>query len=219
MKKSIAIIGGGPSSLMLASVIDTAKYDVTIYEQNKTLGRKFLVAGKGGFNLTHSEEVSSFINHYIPVSFFSGIIQRFDNGDLQQWLKNAGIATYVGTSNRVFPLKEIKPIHVLNAFLNIINQKKINIKTQHKWKGWTINNELLFRNNHMDVFVKSDIVVFALGGASWKVTGSDGSWLSYFEDKGVNTLPFQPSNCSFEIKWPEAFLKIAEGESLKNISI
>lgn len=219
MKKSISIIGGGPSSLMLAATIDTKKFNVTIYERNHTPGRKFLVAGKGGFNLTHSEEVASFINRYSPSSFFSNIILAFSNSDLQKWLDNIGIPTYTGTSKRIFPIKGIKPIHVLKAFLKIADQKKIDIKTHYHWKGWTTRNQLLFNNNSKEVIVKSDITIFALGGASWKITGSDGSWLPHFQNKGITTIPFQPSNCSFEVKWPTAFLNLAEGKSLKNISI
>lgn len=218
-KKSIAVIGGGASTLMFACIIDTDKYDVTIYERNNTPGRKLLVAGDGGFNLTHSEELETFITRYIPSSFLEKSIRSFTNIDLQQWFKEHKIETYAGTSKRIFPIKGIKPIDVLTVFLNVLKQNKIEIKTQHLWKGWNKNNRLLFENNNNIIAVKPDITVFSLGGASWKVTGSDGSWLTYFNEKNINTLPFMPSNCAVKINWHNQVLKTLEGKSLKNISV
>lgn len=219
MKKSIAIIGAGPSSLMLAAMLDTNKFDVVIYEHRPAPGRKFLVAGKGGFNLTHSEATSLLISRYTPSRFFSKIIEHFNNTDLQNWLSGNGIKTYTGTSKRIFPAKGTKPIEVLNTFLNILDQKGICIKTKHEWKGWTKENDLLFEHNNQETIVKSDIIVFALGGASWKVTGSDGTWTKSFRDKNIIIVPFLPSNCRYEIKWAKPFLELTEGKSLKNISI
>jgi uncharacterized flavoprotein (TIGR03862 family) len=219
MRKSIAIIGGGASSLMLAAALDTKKFDVTIYERNFAPGRKFLVAGKGGFNLTHSEDCSQMIHRYTPSSFFFPVINTFTNTDLQTWLKNIGIETYTGSSKRIFPLKGIKPIAVLNAFLGVIEQKKVKLKTQHEWKGWTTDHFLIFDNNGNTVILKPDVTVFALGGASWKITGSDGSWVSYLKEIGIRINPFQASNCSYKINWSNTFLQTAEGKSLKNISV
>lgn len=216
MKKSIAIIGGGPAAMMLAAQLDEKKFDVTIYERNAALGRKFLVAGDGGFNLTHSEETGQFITRYLPISFMEPIIRSFTNTDLRNWLSSIGIETMVGSSKRVFPVDGIKPIDVLNAILNVLKQKNVSIKTQHTWKGWA-NDELIFETGAEIKKVKADIVVFALGGGSWKVTGSDGTWINYFKERGIAITAFQSSNCAFEIKWQEAFLKIAEGQSLKNI--
>ncbi|MGZ4048161.1 MAG: NAD(P)/FAD-dependent oxidoreductase [Bacteroidia bacterium] len=231
MKKSIAIIGGGSAALMLASQLDENKFDVTIYERNAALGRKFLVAGDGGFNLTHSEESEQFISRYTPSVFFEKIISGFSNTDLRNWLSSIGIETFIGTSKRVFPVKGIKPIDVLNAILNELKKKNVTIKTNHLWKGWS-NKELIFETGPPSVTlsgvegkakdnitIKSSIVVFALGGGSWKVTGSDGSWTNYFSEKGIGIIPFQPSNCAYGIKWKKEFLEIAEGKSLKNISI
>jgi uncharacterized flavoprotein (TIGR03862 family) len=219
MKRSIAIIGGGAASLMLAATLDTGKFAVTIFERNFAPGRKFLVAGDGGFNLTHSEDHLLMINRYTPSSFFSSVIHNFTNIDLQKFLTNIGIETYTGSSKRVFPLKGIKPITVLNAFLELLKQKKVILKTQHEWKGWSADDFLTFDHNGKSITQKSDIVVFALGGSSWKITGSDGSWLDYFNKKNIKTTPFQASNCSYEVKWPKKFLELAEGMALKNISL
>ena len=218
-KKSIAIIGGGAAALMLACHIDTDKYTVTVYERNNATGRKLLVAGDGGFNLTHSEEVDQFISRYSPSSFLEKSIRSFTNKDLQFWLKAIGIDTYTGTSKRIFPVKGTKPIDVLNAILNVLNLNDVKIKTMHTWMGWNKENDLVFLNNNETIPVKADITVFALGGASWKVTGSDGSWLSYFEKMGIKTVPFQASNCAVKINWSKEFIDRAGGESLKNISV
>ena len=219
MKRSISIIGGGASALMLASCLDVTKFNVTIYERNFAPGRKFLVAGDGGFNLTHSEDPLILANRYTPLSFFKPLIQKFNNIDFQNWLNHIGIPTYIGSSKRVFPQKGIKPITVLNTILTIIKNKNISIKTQHTWKGWAPGDQLILETPENTIFVKSDFTVFALGGASWKITGSDGNWIAHFNKKDISTIPFQPSNCAYEIKWPKTFLDIAEGTSLKNISI
>ncbi len=217
--KVIAIIGSGPAALMLAATLDEKLFDVTIYEKNFAPARKFLVAGDGGFNLTHSEEIKQFITRYTPPSFLEKSIRSFTNTDLCVWLKRIGIDTYTGTSKRIFPVKGIKPIDVLNAILNELKNKHVHIKTKHEWKGWNDNNELIIQYNDKELFVKADIVVFALGGASWAKTGSDGSWVSLFKEKGIEVIPFQPSNCAYQIIWDEKFLRQAEGKVLKNITI
>lgn len=207
MKKAIAIIGGGPAALILAAQLDQNKFDVTIYERNAAVGRKFLVAGDGGFNLTHSEELEKFIQRYTPSDFFKPIISTFTNTHLQEWLKSIGIETFVGSSKRIFPIEGIKPIDVLNAILNELKRKNVTIKTNHVWKGFE------------DSSLKADITIFALGGSSWKVTGSDGNWINSFSEKGIETIPFQASNCAYEVKWKEEFKILAEGKTLKNIAI
>jgi uncharacterized flavoprotein (TIGR03862 family) len=216
-KKTVAIVGGGAAALMLAARLDVNKYQVTVYEKNAAPGRKFLVAGGGGFNLTHSEEMESFIQRYTPVAFLEKSLKAFTNEDLRKFLQEIGIETYVGSSKRVFPVKGIKPIEVLNAFLTRLEEKNVRVNTKHFWKGWNANNDLLFENNDKEITVKADIVAFALGGSSWKVTGSDGAWLELFQEKGIRTVPFQASNCAFKIEWNPEFIIAAEGEPLKNI--
>jgi uncharacterized flavoprotein (TIGR03862 family) len=219
MKKKVAIIGGGSSALLLAAFLDKEKFDATIYERNAALGRKFLVAGDGGLNITHSEPIEQFIQRYIPSDFFKPIIQQFSNSDLVQWLNTIGIETFIGTSGRIFPDKNIKPIDVLNAIINELKKKNISTKTKHIWNGWSENNELIFKNEASNFALKADIVVFALGGKSWSITGSDGNWTNYFTEKNINTIPFSASNCAVKIDWNDEFLKFNEGEFLKNISI
>lgn len=222
-KKSVAIIGGGAAALMFAAQLDEKKFDITIYEKNAAVGRKLLVAGEGGFNLTHSENLEDFISRYTPASFFQPMLAAFKNTDLCNWLQSIGIETYIGTSKRIFPVKGIKPIDVLNAILGVLTKKGVTIKTKYTWEGWDDSEQLVFRDNSVAspsnqmYSVKADIVVFALGGGSWRVTGTDGSWTHYFAAKGIKVLPFQASNCAFEIKWKAEFIENAEGKSLKNV--
>jgi uncharacterized flavoprotein (TIGR03862 family) len=216
MKKTVAIAGAGPAALMLAGTLDPEKFDVTVYERNTAAGRKFLVAGDGGLNITHSEPIDSFVQRYTPQSFLEKSLRQFSNTDLQQWLKSIGIETYTGSSKRVFPLKEIKPIEVLNAILAVLQKNNVKTLNNHKFTGWD-NTALVFENAEGKVHVEADITVFALGGASWKVTGSDGNWTKAFEEKGIRVLPFQPSNCAYNIEWNNEFIEKNEGQSLKNI--
>lgn len=215
MKKSIAIIGCGSSGLLLASFLDAEKFDITIYEKNKTAGRKFLVAGKGGFNLTHSEPITEFIKRYTPCNFLKESLLNFTNDAFRDWLKTVGIPTYVGSSKRVYPKEGIKPIKVLNTILNHLKEKGINFKYEHTFSGWDSRNNLTIN----DQIISTDYTVFSLGGASWKITGSNGNWLEKFKEKEIKTIPFQASNCAFKIDWKSKFIDKNEGKPLKNIAI
>lgn len=215
-KKSISIVGGGTAALFLASFLDKEKFNVTIYEANKSLGRKFLVAGDGGFNLTHSEKIVQFVERYTPASFLKEALNNFSNEDLIRWLHEIGITTFVGSSGRIFPVKGIKPIEVLDAITARLKEIEVAFKFNHEFSGWDKQGELVFNENEI---VKSDIKVFALGGASWKVTGSTGKWLKPFKKEGIKTMSFESSNCAFGVNWPKGFLEKYEGEALKNITI
>ena len=215
MQKKISIIGGGPAALLCAAFLDAQAFEITIYEQKKSLGRKFLVAGKGGFNLTHSEPIRALIERYTPSAFLKKALLGFDNEAFRTWLLSIGIPTFVGSSKRIYPEKEIKPIEVLQAILDFLKNKGVQVEYEHQWQGWTAENDLVFHENKV---VKSDIVIFALGGASWSVTGSDGAWLPIFAKKNIETSPFQASNCAFQVAWPSAFLEKHEGSPLKNIA-
>jgi uncharacterized flavoprotein (TIGR03862 family) len=216
VKKSVSIIGGGPAALILAALLDCNKFKVTIYEKNKTLGRKFLVAGKGGFNLTHSEPIGELIARYTPPHFLERALLDFDNEDFRHWIDSIGIPTYIGSSKRVYPESGIKPITVLNAILNVLDKQGVAIEYQHTWKGWTNENDIVFNT---DTTIKSEYTIFAMGGGSWKVTGSDGGWLDLFERENIPIVPFQSSNCAYRVNWPEDFILEHEGSPLKNIAI
>ncbi|CAM3993107.1 NAD(P)/FAD-dependent oxidoreductase [Flavobacterium weaverense] len=216
MKKSVSIIGGGSTALILAALLDCEKFKVTIYEKNKTLGRKFLVAGKGGFNLTHSEPIDELINRYTPPNFLEESLRNFDNQNLRDWMGSIGIPTYIGSSKRVYPEKGIKPISVLNAILMILEKNGVVIKNNHNWTSWGEDEALIFNEN---IEIKSDYAIFALGGSSWKVTGSDGLWIDFFNLKDIVIVPFQASNCAFQVDWPHDFINEHEGTPLKNIAV
>ncbi|MBC7389432.1 MAG: TIGR03862 family flavoprotein [Opitutaceae bacterium] len=218
-RKKVAIIGSGPSTLMLAATLDETIFDVVIYERNYAPGRKFLVAGDGGFNLTHSEPTDNLISRYTPADFLHSAISYFTNLDLRTWLSQIGIETFIGSSKRVFPVEGIKPIDVLNAILEVLRKKNVSIKTSHFWKGFNADNSLLFEFKNSQIAVKADYTIFALGGASWRKTGSDGEWAGLFLAKGINVLPFQPSNCALEVVWPESLKTKIEGKWIKNISV
>lgn len=214
-KKNITIIGGGASALLLACSVDSSKYTISLYEKNSALGRKLLVAGKGGFNLTHSEDIAQFADRYHPKSFIEPFLKHFSNIDFRDWLKSIGIETYVGTSKRVFPIKGTKPIEVLKAIETQLQNNKVSVFYNHTWQGFN-NDELVFSHNNNLKKITPDTVVFALGGSSWKVTGSDGNWTHYFNEKGIQTIPFYPSNCAYQINWDKELIKSISGQALKN---
>jgi uncharacterized flavoprotein (TIGR03862 family) len=215
-KKRIVIIGGGPASLMLACSLDSTKFSISIYEKNAALGRKFLVAGKGGFNLTHSEDLEQFAKRYHPKEFLGPFLKHFSNTDFRTWLQSVGIETYVGTSKRVFPVKGIKPIEVLKAIGKKLIGNQVSVFYNHEWKGWK-NDRLIFETlNNQTSGIQADITIFAVGGASWRVTGSDGLWVNYFKEKGIAIEPFVPSNCAYQINWDVELLKQIDGQALKN---
>jgi len=215
MKKSVSIIGGGPAALLCAAFLDTEKFEVTIYEKQKSLARKFLVAGKGGFNLSHSEAIAQMIERYTPKSFLKEALLAFDNTDLRNWLAFIGIPTFVGSSKRVYPEKGIKPIEVLNAIIDVLKKKGVKFQFEYTWTGWE-NTSLVFNSQQK---VNSEISIFALGGKSWKKTGSDGTWDVKFQAQGISVLPFQVSNCTFGIQWDSSFIQKHQGRPLKNIAI
>ena len=215
MKKQITIIGGGPSAFLLASFLDAEKFTITIYEKNKTVGRKFLVAGKGGFNLTHSESIDQLIKRFTPINFLDKALLNFTNIDFRNWLDQIGIPTYIGSSKRVFPEEGIKPIEVLNAILKSLKKKGVIITYNHTFSDWDPKGNPIINNKT----IATDYTVFSLGGGSWKVTGSDGIWLDTFSKKGIKTKVFQASNCGYKIDWKSNFIQKHEGTPLKNIAI
>ncbi|MBT3871287.1 MAG: TIGR03862 family flavoprotein [Flavobacteriaceae bacterium] len=215
MKKQITIIGGGPSAFLLASFLDAEKFTINIYEKNKTVGRKFLVAGKGGFNLTHSESINQLIKRFTPINFLDKALLNFTNIDFRNWLDQIEIPTYIGSSKRVFPEKGIKPIEVLNAILKSLKKKGVIITYNHTFSDWDPKGNPIINNKT----IATDYTVFSLGGGSWKVTGSDGMWLDTFSKKGIKTKVFQASNCGYKIDWKSNFIQKHEGTPLKNIAI
>lgn len=212
-------MGGGAAALVLACELDPEKFEVSIFEKNAALGRKFLVAGEGGLNLTHSEKQDSFLNRYSPSYFLKEAFTQFSNKQLIVWLNALGIETFIGSSGRVFPKQGMKPIEVFNIILERVKKNEVGIHTKHSWKGFSEQGELIFEVGSELKKLKNDYTVFCLGGASWPVTGSLGDWTAYFSEKHISTIPFRASNCAFQVEWPSSFIAKTEGKVLKNISI
>ncbi len=217
--RKIAIVGGGSSSLILAAELNSSKYEINLYEKNAALGRKFLVAGNGGLNLTHSESAENFITKYSPYTFLEKAFHQFSNKDFIEWLNRSGIEIFIGTSGRVFPKKGIKPVEVLNILLEKVKNNNVCIHAKHEWKGFSENGELLFLNAKQIKKIKADYTIFSLGGASWSITGSSGEWLNYFQNQKIDCGEFEASNCAYKINWEETFISTREGKALKNIAI
>ena len=218
MKKEIAIIGGGPSGLMAADILSGNGCNVTIYERKSTFGRKFLMAGRGGLNITHSENLFNFIKKYgVNASIFKSILDGFSPKDLRDWCEKLGEKTFIGSSGRVFP-RSFKASPLLRAWLMKLEKQKVIFKLNYDWQGWNKNN-LVFKTNNEDVFIQADITLLSLGGASWPNLGSDGSWIKIFEKQGVEISPLRPSNCGFVVEWSDVFSKRFEGKSLKSVTL
>jgi uncharacterized flavoprotein (TIGR03862 family) len=214
----VVIIGGGSAGIYLATLLDHSIHKITIVEGQKTIGRKFLVAGKGGFNLSHSLPVEDMINKYDPVDFMKSYISNYPASALVKYFKDLGVETYVGTSGKIFPAEGLKPIDVLNAIRKKLNEKGVKIITYTRWKN-TLPDFLEVMKEGESHLLPYDIVVYALGGASWKKTGSDGSWLEVFQQMGIKVRAFQGSNCGVLVSWTESFLKVWEGAPVKNITL
>ncbi len=216
-KKAIHIIGGGTAALFLAATLNPDEYRITIYERNKTLGRKFLVAGDGGLNLSYNEPPNVLQARYYPASFFDTCHSFLNVEVIRDWFRQIGIETCVGSSKRVFPLQHLKPIEVLNKIIAHLSAKHVSIKTEHEWIGFSEANAVVIQHQQQQIHLKNETIVLALGGASWPVTGSKGDWVAFFKEKNIKVLPFQASNCAFEVKWPAQLIPQLAGRILKNV--
>ena len=211
---TIHIIGAGPAGLMAATGFAEKGYTVHVYDQKKAAGRKFLVAGYGGFNLTHSEPIDQFVQRYNGKEI-QQIIRKFDNQRTVEWLKKMGIETYIGSSGKIFPVKGIKPIEVLDKWLTALEQLGVKFHYAHKLLDFSAS-ELVFTTISGRIEIVYEQAIFAFGGKSWPKTGSDGKWCTLFKEKGIELVDFQPSNSGLELELP--FLELS-GKPLKNIRV
>jgi uncharacterized flavoprotein (TIGR03862 family) len=216
--KTAAIIGGGPAGLIAAEVLARAGVAVTVYDQMPSVGRKFLLAGRGGLNLTHSEELPAFLARYGEIApLLRNAIEAFPPSDVRAWCEGLEQTTFVGSSGRVFPTS-FKTSPLLRAWLRRLAALNVAVAPRHRWDGWTSNGRLRFRRGDEEVIVAPDVTILALGGASWPRLGSDARWVDILGARGIAIAPLAPSNCGFMVPWSDTFRRF-EGEPLKRIAI
>ncbi|MDO4709528.1 MAG: TIGR03862 family flavoprotein [Pseudomonadota bacterium] len=213
----IAIIGGGPAGLMAAETIRTAGIEVDLFEAKGSVGRKFLIAGKGGLNLTHSEPRPAFDGRYRERAGQIGKwLDAFDAGALRAWAQGLGIDTYVGSSGRVFPLDR-KAAPLLRGWVRRLREAGVRFHVQHRWLGWDEDGALRFATPEGEYRCHADTTILALGGGSWPQLGSDAAWCGLLADCGVDIAPLQAANCGFEIDWSAHLASRFAGAPLKPV--
>ncbi len=213
-----AVIGAGPAGLMAAEVLAKGGARVTVYERMPSVGRKFLMAGRGGLNLTHSEPLETFIARYgDAASHLRAAIEAFPPDALRAWSEELGQPTFVGSSGRVFP-ESLKASPLLRAWLRRLSSLGVEFRLRHRWTGWD-GGDLTFETGSENISVKADAAVLALGGASWPKLGSDGGWAEILKAKGVLISPLRPANCGFTVAWSDIFRDRFAGQPLKNIAL
>lgn len=218
IRKSVVIIGAGPAGLMAAEVLSLAGVKVDVYDAMPSAGRKFLMAGKGGMNITHSEPFDRFLSRYGGRSSnLEPMLNDFSPEKLRNWLSDLGIATFVGSSGRVFPT-EMKAAPLLRAWLHRLRASGVRLHMRHRWLDWTPEGKLRFvAESQGEVVIQADAVILALGGGSWPQFGSTGEWQKPLALCGVDVVPLQPANCGFEVAWSEYFRDRFAGQPLKSV--
>lgn len=214
------IIGGGPAGLMAAEVLSAAGRGVTLYERMPTVGRKLLIAGRGGLNLTHSEPFEKLLSRYGAANAqLEPVLKAFPPAAVIAWAQGLGQETFIGSSGRVFP-KSLKASPLLRAWLKRLADQGVEIKTRHEWRGWNEDGQLTFRNPlGEDVAVPATSTILALGGASWPRLGSNGAWVEILSRRGIEIAPLRPANCGFTVKWSEPLRTRFAGAPLKGIAL
>jgi len=219
MSKVIAIVGGGPAGLMAAEAAMQAGGTVAVYDAMPSVGRKFLLAGKGGLNLTHSETPASFLSRYgAHADRIAPLLKDFGPGELRKWALGLGVGTIEGSSGRVFPA-DMKAAPLLRAWLNRLRSAGVKFHVHHRWSGWSDDGTLRFVTPRGERTTRSDAVVLALGGGSWPQLGSDGTWVPLLEQRGVTVAPLQPANCGFDVGWTPHFRGRFAGEPVKTVIV
>ncbi len=225
--QTASVVGGGPAGLMAAEVLAKAGVAVTVYEHQRSVGRKFLLAGRGGLNITHSEPIDAMLGRYVAASpSLVAALQGFTPQELRAWCASLGEPTFVGSSGRVFPAS-FRATPLLRAWLLRLADLRVAIKVGHRWQGWVSRphggvdaQRLIFeRSDGAIVEEVSDVTVLALGGASWPRVGSDGRWVDTLNQLQVKTSPLRPANCGVLVDWSADFVRQFGGAPLKNIAL
>jgi uncharacterized flavoprotein (TIGR03862 family) len=225
MTARAVVVGGGPAGLMAAEALAAAGVAVDLYDAMPSVGRKFLLAGKGGLNLTHSEPLAPFIGRYgLAREHVAPWLDAFGPQALRDWAKGLGVDTFVGSSGRVFPT-DMKAAPLLRAWLHRLRASGVRLHMRHRWLGWSEAGDggahaLRFAALTGEVAVRADAVVLALGGASWARLGSDGAWVPLLAERGVSVAPLRPSNCGFDVaRWSDHLRSKFAGAPLKNVAL
>jgi len=217
--RRVAVIGGGPAGLMAAEVARASGADVQLYDRLASAGRKFLIAGKGGLNLTHSEGADAFLARYGARRGEVGKwLAQFGADAIREWARGLGVETFVGTSGRVFPM-DLKAAPLLRTWVRRLRASGVGFHMQHRWLGWCDDGDLRFVHPDGERHVFADTVVLALGGGSWPVLGSDAAWVPLLSERGVPIAPLLPANCGFDIGWSEHFATRHAGHPLKPVIV
>ncbi|HEX7030247.1 MAG TPA: TIGR03862 family flavoprotein [Gammaproteobacteria bacterium] len=212
-----AVIGGGPAGLMAAEVLANAGIKVDVYDAMPSPARKFLLAGIGGMNITHSEPFDAFVARYGEREpQLRALLEAFGPNELREWIHALGIETFVGSSGRVFP-KAMKAAPLLRAWLHRLRAAGVTVHARHRWTGWDETGALRFETGNGTKQVVPDVVVLALGGGSWPRLGSDGNWQARLAERGVSVKPLLPANCGFDVNWSEHFRMRFAGTPVKPV--
>ena len=213
----VAVIGGGPAGLMAAEVLSQGGARVEVFDAMPSVGRKFLLAGKGGMNITHSEPKAGFMSRYgSRANQVAPWIEQFDAQAVREWIHGLGVDTFIGTSGRVFPT-DMKAAPLLRAWLHRLREAGVQFHMRHRWLGWD-GDALRFSNPEGEAMLQFDAVVLALGGGSWARLGSDGAWVPLLAEKGVAIAPLVPSNCGFDAGWSAHFSSRHAGAPLITVA-
>ena len=218
---SIAVIGGGPAGLMAAEMLVQGGVQVDLYDAMPSPGRKFLLAGVGGMNITHSEPFDAFLSRYgTRAVAIRPLLEAFPPAALREWIHGLGIETFVGSSGRVFP-KDMKAAPLLRAWLHRLRESGVRFHARHRWLGWDESGALRFSTLAGEQVVQTDAVVLALGGGSWARLGSDGAWAPLLAQRGIGVAPLLPSNCGFDVAggWSEHLKSRFAGQPLKTVAL
>ncbi|HEY8898985.1 MAG TPA: TIGR03862 family flavoprotein [Chthoniobacterales bacterium] len=217
---SIAVIGGGPAGLRAAEIAAEGGAAVTVFDAKASVGRKFLVAGGGGLNLTKSEPTERFAARYsgpeMPANFWPALIAEFGPEDLRAWAAGLGVETFEASTGRVYP-REMKAAPLLRGWVQRLRRAGVRFAMHHRFVGWNADGALEFATPDGPRAVKADATILALGGGSWPETGSDGDWVAALEARGIAVAPLRPANCGWAVAWLAEVLAVAEGRPLKNV--